>query len=85
MKNEDELLIRSRKVGDRIKLKGLDYPKKVKDIMINSKIPKFERENIPIILHNNEIVCIGGIKKSEKYISEDKKGIVVLNVRRKEC
>ncbi|MFA6708161.1 MAG: tRNA lysidine(34) synthetase TilS [Fusobacterium sp.] len=85
LKNEDELLIRSRKVGDRIKLKGLDYPKKVKDIMINSKIPKFERENIPIILHNNEIVCIGGIKKSEKYISEDKKGIVVLNVRRKEC
>lgn len=85
LKREDELLIRSRKVGDRIKLKGLDYPKKVKDIMINSKIPKFERENIPIILHNNEIVWIVGIKKSEKYISEDGKGTVVLNVRRKEC
>jgi len=85
LKEGEDLLIRIRKPGDRIKLKGLENPKKVKDIMINSKVPKSKRESLPIILCKDEIVCIGNIKKSEKFISRDKKGTVVLNVRRKEC
>lgn len=85
LKIEDELLIRTRRPGDKIKLKGLENPKKIKEIMINLKIPKFERENIPIVMFKNEIVWLCGIKKSENYVSKDKKGKVVLNVRRKEC
>ncbi|MFK4785570.1 tRNA lysidine(34) synthetase TilS [Fusobacterium sp. MFO224] len=83
LKEGNELLIRGRKSGDRIKLKGLENSKKVKDIMINSKIPKSERENIPIVLYKEEIICIGELKRSEKFTSKDKKGIIVLNVRRK--
>ena len=61
----DELFIRSRKEGDRILPSGMENYKKLKDIMINSKVPKEERDRVPVILHNEEIVWAGGIRKAE--------------------
>ena len=57
--------------------------KKLKDIMINSKVPKEERDRVPVILHNEEIVWAGGIRKSRKFISDNESENVVLRIRRK--
>ncbi|WP_022819406.1 tRNA lysidine(34) synthetase TilS [Fusobacterium russii] len=67
-----ELKLRYRQEGDKIILtasKGT-ITKKVKDIFINEKIPKDTRENIPILLYENEIVWIVGVKKGS--ISKNK-------------
>jgi tRNA(Ile)-lysidine synthase len=59
------LIVRSRKTGDKIRLKGMNGRKKVKDIFIDNKIPKSEREAWPIVmLDNEEILWIPGLKKS---------------------
>ena len=79
----DELFIRSRKEGDRILPSGMENYKKLKDIMINSKVPKEERDRVPVILHNEEIVWAGGIRKSRKFISDNESENVVLRIRRK--
>ena len=62
---------------------GMDHYKKVKNIMIDSKIPKEKRENIPIITYKDEIVWIGGIVKSKKFNFEKQKQNIVLRIRRK--
>lgn len=83
LKKGDELFIRSRKQGDKIIPVGMENYKKIKDIMINSKIPKEERDKIPVILHNDEIVWAAGVKKSKKFISENENENIVLRIRRK--
>jgi len=60
------LFVRNRKEGDKIILKGLNHQKKIKDILINEKIPKYERDSIPIVEDSvGNIVWIPGIKKSK--------------------
>lgn len=63
----DTLKIRMRNPGDKIIPTGMSSEKKIKDILINAKIPQEQRDNIPIILKENEVVWIGGVRGSEKY------------------
>lgn len=59
------LHIRTRRNGDKIKVKNLNGTKKVKDILIDEKIPIKDREKIIILTDNeNNILWIPGIKKS---------------------
>jgi len=67
-KNEIDfpLYVRNRKDGDRILLKGLNHHKKIKDILIDEKIPRHERDSIPVVEDKNGvIVWIPGLKKSK--------------------
>ena len=59
------LIVRTRKIGDRIAVKGLNGTKKVKDIFIDKKISLLERDNWPIVVDSTgKVVWIPGIKKS---------------------
>lgn len=53
-----EIHIRNRRNGDRIKVNGMT--KKIKDIFISKKIPQFERDRIPVVTVNGEVVCVYG-------------------------
>lgn len=60
------LHIRTREPGDRMSWKGLNGSKKLKDIFIDLKIPKEDRDKWPIVVDNNgEIIWLIGIKKGE--------------------
>lgn len=60
------LYIRTRLDGDKIEIKGLNGHKKLKDIFIDEKITKEERDNWPILVDSNEnILWIPGLKKSK--------------------
>ena len=60
------LTVRTRRVGDKIKIKGLNGSKKIKDVFINSKIPTKQRESWPIVVDaRGEVVWIPGVKKSK--------------------
>ena len=59
------LIVRTRKVGDKIRVKGLDGTKKVKDIFIDKKIAIHNRDSWPIVLDSSgKVVWIPGLKKS---------------------
>ena len=59
------LIVRTRKIGDRMMVKGLDGSKKVKDIFIDKKIKMDKRDAWPIVVDSRgKIVWIPGIKKS---------------------
>ena len=60
------LIVRTRKIGDKISVKGLDGSKKVKDIFIDNKISLKDRDVWPIVVDSvGNVVWIPGIKKSK--------------------
>lgn len=80
----EEINIRSRNNGDRIKLKNIGY-KKIKNILIDKKISKLERDTIPLILHKKEILAIGNISISEYLekinIEEIRENMIILCIK----
>ncbi|EDL63265.1 tRNA lysidine(34) synthetase TilS [Bacillus sp. SG-1] len=59
------LRIRTRKPGDRMKVKGLNGTKKVKDIFIDEKVPVRLRDTWPIVEDDNgEILWVPNLKLS---------------------
>ncbi len=65
----DKLFLRSRQNGDRIYLGNCGH-KKIKDILIDEKIPSFEREFYPVLLYDNEIIWLCGVRNNPKYIAK---------------
>ena len=67
------IIVRTRRFGDKMIVKGLNGSKKVKDIFIDSKISITKRDLWPIVLDSSgTILWIPGIKKSkfDKKVNE---------------
>ncbi|NRD77485.1 tRNA lysidine(34) synthetase TilS [Bacillus sp. BRMEA1] len=59
------LIVRTRKQGDRMTLKGMNGTRKLKDIFIDHKIPIHKRDTWPVITDKNGCVLwLPGLKKS---------------------
>lgn len=79
------ITIRKRQNGDRIIPIGMNSYKKLKDIYINMKIPKDERDNIPIITFDDKISWVVGIKISNEFkVTNKTKNILEILVTRKD-
>lgn len=84
-KINNDVLIRSRNNGDKIIPLGMSGSKKIKDIFIDMKIPKEERDNIPILCFDEKIAWIIGVRTSEEYkLTNKSKNILKVVVIRKE-
>lgn len=67
------LIIRTRKPGDRIQLKGMNGNKKVKQLFIDLKIPINDRTDWPIVTdQKGTILWIPGLRKSKYELSQSK-------------
>ncbi len=57
-------IIRQREIGDRMSYKGLHGTKKLKDILIDEKIPRHQREQTYVLTdYQNEILWLIGMRK----------------------
>ncbi len=73
------LILRKRENGDRIKLKG--FTKKIKDIFIDNKISKIERDNYPILSDEENIYAILSLKRSNLYMkNSNSKEVLIIEV-----
>lgn len=72
---DEGIVVRNRKPGDKIKLKN--FTKKVKDIFIDSKVPKHLRDEIPILQCKDDIIWITGLKRSHNYLVEPSDDFVI--------
>ena len=73
------LYVRTRHLGDKMYLKKINGSRKLKDIFIDCKVPKIERDNYPVVVDSeNKILWIPGIKKS-KYtkLKSEKYDIII--------
>lgn len=68
--------IRNRRSGDKFIPLGMNGSKKLKDFMIDEKIPKQDRSGVGIITINNDIAWVVGYRRDKRY-KFDKKGIKI--------
>ena len=73
------LYVRNKRNGDKMIVKNMDSSKKIKDIFIDEKIPKEERDLYPIVVDNKgNILWIPGIKKSKFDASKEENYDIIL-------
>ena len=63
----DNLILRRWKAGDKIQPLGMRGTKKVSDVLTDLKIPSYEKDKQLVLVNNNDIVYIVGLRISEKY------------------
>ena len=82
---ENFIVIRKRKDGDKMIPLGMKGTKKIKDIFIDAKVPKEQRDYIPIIEFDNNIAWLTGIKVSDEYkVNNNSKNILMISIEREE-
>jgi tRNA(Ile)-lysidine synthase len=60
------LVIRTVRPGDRIQLLGMKGMKKIKSILIDEKIPLHHRKKIPLVVDQEAVLWIAGLRLSER-------------------
>ncbi len=74
--SDGTFLVRNRREGDRFHPLGLPSPKKLKDFLIDRKIPAELRDRLPLLVWNGEIVWIAGVEVSERFKVTDPPGVL---------
>ncbi|WP_346774018.1 tRNA lysidine(34) synthetase TilS [Brevibacillus sp. SYP-B805] len=59
-----KLAVRNRRPGDRLTLFGAAGSKKVKDLLIDAKIPRTVRDRLPLLVADNEIIWVPGVRRA---------------------
>ncbi len=73
------LTIRTRKRGDRIAVYKDGRERKLKDFLIDAKIPVTKRGQIPLLCHEDKVIAVIGHRIAEPYKreKETKRGLVI--------
>ena len=61
------LTVRNRRQGDRFQPYGMRGTKKIKDFLIDAKVPRYERDSIPLLVCGDEILWVIGYTTSETF------------------
>lgn len=64
---QSPLTLRSRAPGDSIRPLGMQGKKKVKEILIEAKVPRSERDRVPILEASREILWVVGYRIDDRF------------------
>ena len=82
-KTGSKLVVRSRRYGDRFQPLGLGQSKKLAEFMIDARIPRAWRQNVPIVCSPEHIVWLVGWRIDERVkVTEETKKILRLEFKR---
>jgi tRNA(Ile)-lysidine synthase len=74
-------LIRTRRDGDRFFPLGSSSEKKLQDFLVDEKYPLSQRDSLPLVERDGDIVWVAGLRISEKYrVHPDTDEIVVMRI-----
>jgi len=63
----DRLTIRNRRPGDRIQPLGCSYRRRLKDVLIDRRIPRWERDRLPLLCVGDRIAWVPGVTVDESF------------------
>lgn len=79
MNSNFRLVVRNRRDGDIFKPLKANGTKKLKEYFIDNKIPKSQRDSLPLIAINKEIIWIVGNKTSDNYkVTDNTKTVLMI-------
>ncbi len=77
------LTIRARKEGDFFYPAGFGKKKKLQDFFVDEKIPRDERDSVPIVLSGEDVVWIAGYRADERFkATPETKKILMLEIKK---
>ncbi len=76
------LSVRNRKEGDKIAILGRNGTKTVKKAMIDAKIPRNERENLPVIYCGDKVLAVYGLGVSRDVAATDLENAITVKIKR---
>ncbi|MFN3396793.1 MAG: tRNA lysidine(34) synthetase TilS, partial [Thermodesulfovibrionales bacterium] len=80
-KTGKDLHIRPRESGDFFYPLGFGRRKKLQDFFVDEKIPRDERDTIPLVLSGNDIIWVVGFRGDERFkVTKDTKSFLRLKV-----
>ena len=71
LKSADHLAIRTRKNGDSFYPAGMTGRKKLSDFFSDEKIPYRSRDEIPVLVQNNDIIAIIGLRQDRRFLKNN--------------
>lgn len=84
-KIKGDITLRFRRDGDKFTPLGMSGTKKLKDLFIDLKIPKEQRDEIPLVCFGGNIAWITQYRVSEIFkVDEDTKNILEVKIEREE-
>ncbi len=82
-KIKGNLIVRNRRPGDRFVPLGSKYFKKLQDFFTDCKVPKMQRDMLPIIEDSEKIVWIGGLRIDDRCkITENTRNVLLLKLEK---
>jgi tRNA(Ile)-lysidine synthase len=78
------LIVRHRRPGDRLHPLGAPGRKKVQDVLVDRKIPRDDRDTVPIVTtETGEIIWVAGQVLEDRFrVTPLTRSVVVLTLRR---
>lgn len=82
-KTGNVLTVRARENGDFFYPEGFGKRKKLQDYFVDEKVPRDERDSIPIIISETGIVWIAGFRGDERFkVSDETKRFLIMEIRK---
>ena len=80
----DHLIVRARRPGDRLQPLGAPGRKKVQDVLVDRKVPKDDRDRVPIVTtEQGDIVWVAGQVLADPFrVTSLTSSVVILTLRR---
>ena len=75
------LKLRPRRTGDRMKMDG-GYTKTLKKLLIEQKIPRDRRQQLPVLTDGESVIAVLGLGVSADYRADDGERAVVITVEK---
>ena len=63
------LTVRNRRPGDIFCPEGMEGSKKVKEYFIDSKVPRMERDMVPVLVCGNDVVWLAGRRRDRRFLA----------------
>lgn len=77
------LVVRARKDGDHFYPLGFGRRKKLQDFFVNEKVPRDERDAVPIVTSGDEVVWVAGMRGDERSRpTEETKRFLMLELKK---
>ena len=67
LESGDRVTIRNRRPGDQIRPLGCKFTRRLKDVLIDSKVPRQQRDSLPLVCVKGNIAWIPGITIDDRY------------------
>ena len=63
----DEVTIRNRRPGDRLRPLGCAYTRRLKDVLIDRRVPRRERDRLPLLFVGSRLAWVPGVTVNDDF------------------